>query len=102
MTNIATLMQFLYEGDILGLLQAIYVSNFVSSDLFYGFLTLLLTSPLYIRTKSLMLLIIIWILLGGLFIVAMPIVSGLGLFLVIMGFGALFFKLFLDLRGREG
>lgn len=99
MADIATLLQFLFEGDFLGLLQAIYVSAFQSSDIFYGMLTMLFTSPLYIRTRSLMLLVIIWMLLGSLFIVAMPIVSGLGFFLVIMGLAASFFKLFLTLRG---
>jgi len=99
MVDIATLLQFLVEGDFLGFLQAIYVSAFVSSDVFYGMLTLLFTSPLYIRTRSLLLLVIIWMLLGSFFIVAMPIVSGLGFFLVIMGLAAVFFKLFLTVRG---
>jgi len=99
MVDIATLLQFLYEGDFLGFLQAVYVAAFLSVDVFYGMLMLLFTSPLYIRTKSLLLMATIYILLGTMFLVAMPLVAGLGLFLIIMALAATFFKLFLSIRG---
>lgn len=99
MVDIATLIQFLIEGNYLGFLQAVYVSAFVSIDVFYGMLLMLFTSPLYIRTKSLMLLVIIWILLGGFFITLMPLVAGLGLFLIIMALASVLLKLFLTVRG---
>jgi len=98
MPDINTLLQFLYEGDFFGLIQAIFVSAFLSVDLFYGIVTLLATSPIYLRTRSLMLLVILWILLGGFFITVMPIVSGLGLFLIIFAIGATLFRLFLSAR----
>ena len=98
MVTIEVLLQYLYEGDFLGLLQAIYVSAFQSSDLFYGVLTLLLTSPIYLRTKSLLLLCIIWILIGGFLITTMPLLSGLALFLMVMGLGTMLFKVFIALR----
>jgi len=99
MVDIQTLLQFLWEGDFLGFLQAIYVSAFVSSDVFYGMLTLLFTAPLYIKTHSLLLLCIIWILLGSFFITAMPVVSGLAVFLMIMGLAGMLFTLFTRVRG---
>jgi len=99
MVDIATLLQFLVEGDFLGFLQAIYVSAFVSSDVFYGMLILLFTAPLYIRTRSLLLMSILWSLLGTLFIVAMPLVAGLGIFLWILAVGPMLLKLFLTVRG---
>jgi len=98
MVDIATLLQFLAEGDYLGLLQAVYVAAFLSVDLFYGMLALLFTSPLYIRTKSLLLMATLYILLGSFFLVAMPIVAGLGLFLIIMALAATFFKVFISIR----
>lgn len=99
MVDIATLIQYLVEGNYLGFLQAVYVSAFLSVDVFYGMILMLFTSPLYIRTKSLLLLVIIWILLGSFFLTAVPIVAGLGLFLIIMGLAAVIFKLFLSVRG---
>lgn len=98
MVTIEVLMQYLYEGDILGLLQAIYVSAFQSADLFYGFLTLLLTSPIYLRTKSLLLLCIIWVLLGGFIITTIPLLADLAVFLMVFGLGTMLFKIVVALR----
>ena len=99
MVDINSLLQFLWEGDFLGFIQAVYVSAFQNSDVFYGVIILLFTAPLYIRTKSLVLLSILWILLGGFFIVAMPLVSGLALFLMIFGIAGLLFQAFMHIRG---
>jgi len=99
MVDIQALLQYLYEGDILGFVQAVYVSAFKSVDLFYGFLMLLFTTPLYIRTRSLIFLSILWILVGGWFLVATPLVSGLAILLMILGLAALLFKLFMYVRG---
>lgn len=99
MTDIATLLQFLFEGDYLGFLQAIYVSAFQSADLFYGVVVMIGAFGLYIRTHSLLLLSIIWILLGSLFIVAMPILSSLAVLLMICGLAGMFYKLFMQIRG---
>ena len=99
MPSIETLIQFLWEGDVLGFLQAVYVAAFQSSDVFYGMVTLLLTAPLYIRTRSLLLLCILWILLGGFFIAAMPIVSGLATLLLIFGVAGTLFQIFMRIRG---
>lgn len=99
MVDIQTLIQFLVEGDIFGFIQAVYVSAFQSSDVFYGVVTLLLIAPLYIRTRSLLLLSILWILLGGLFLVAMPILSGLAMLLWIFGVGGMLWTLYVAARG---
>lgn len=99
MTDVATLLQFLFEGDYLGFLQAIYVSAFQSADLFYGVVTMMFGIGLYIRTNSLLFVSIIWILLGGFFLVAMPIVSGIALLLMIFGLAGMFYKLYMQIRG---
>jgi len=98
MVDIQALLQYLYEGDILGFLQAVYVSAFRSADLFYAFVMLLFTTPLYIRTRSFIFLAILWILLGGFFLVATPLISGLAVLLLILGLATLFFKLFMHFR----
>lgn len=99
MVDVGTLLQYLFTGDFLGLLQAIYVSAFLSADIFYGVLILLFTAPLYIRTKSLLLLCIMWIMLGGLVIVTLPLVSGIAFFLVVFGFAGVLLKVYLSVRG---
>ena len=101
MVDVGTLLQYLVTGDYLGLLQAIYVSAFLSADIFYGVLIMLFTAPLYIRTKSLLLLCIMWIMLGSLVIVALPLVSGIAFLMVIFGFAGVLFKTFLTVRGGK-
>jgi len=97
--NVNQLLQFLWEGDILGFLQALYVSSFQSSDLFYGVLAMIFSLALYIRTWSLPLLSILWILVGSILIVAMPIVSGLAVLLMILGFAGALYMAFMRIRG---
>ena len=92
-------LDFIWAGDYLGFIQAIYVNAFGSADLFWGILIFLFMVPLYIRTRSLLLMSILWILLGSLFLVAMPIVSGLALLLLSLGLAGMFFRLFMKVRG---
>lgn len=92
-------LDFIWAGDYLGFIQAIYISAFQSADLFYGVILLLFMAPLYIRTRSLLLMSILWILLGSFFLVAMPIVSGLAILLLSFGLAGMFFKLFMRVRG---
>lgn len=99
MVDIQTLLQYLYEGDIIGFIQACYVSAFQSADIFYAVLVLLFTMPLFIRTKSLPLLCILWIMLGSLVLVATPLVSGMAFLLMAFGITGLLYKLYLTVRG---
>lgn len=94
MSSVETALQFLAEGDLLGFLQALYVTAFTSADVFYGFLTMLFLGAIYIRTHSLALLCILWILVGSVFMVAMPLVAGLGMILLILGIGGMLYQLF--------
>lgn len=93
MVSIETLLQYLAEGDILGFLQAIYIIAFTNADVFYGFITMMGLGAVYIRTNSLALLAILWILVGSTFMVAMPLIAGLGVFLIILGIAGLLFQL---------
>ena len=98
MVDIATLMQYFYDGDYFGFIQAVYVSAFQSADILYAVLILLFTVPLYIRTKSLLLMCILWIMLGSLVIVATPLVSGFALFLVAFGVAGVFYRLYRSVK----
>lgn len=93
MPSIETLLQFLAEGDFLGFLQALYIIAFTSPDVFYGVLTMIGLGAIYIRTHSLALLSILWILVGATFMVAMPLVAALGVLLIILGIAGLLFQL---------
>lgn len=91
-------LNFLAEGDWLGFLQAIYVSAFMSVDLFWGFIILLIMAPIYIRTRSLILVCILWILIGGGIIVAAPMVAMLGIAFLALGITGILVKIFTTLR----
>ena len=91
--QVKALWQYILEGDLLGFFQALFMYSFNSADLFYGVLAMVFCIPLYIRTKSLIFLCIVWIVLGGFFIALMPIVSGLALLFMALGIGGLIFKL---------
>jgi hypothetical protein len=92
--NVAFLWTYLFNGDILGFFQALFLSAFGILDLVYGIIAMLFLVPLYIRTKSLLLICIIWILIGSFFIVAMPIVSGLAILFLALGIGGLLYRTF--------
>jgi hypothetical protein len=88
-------LPYLWAGDFFGFIIAVYTSSFGSVDIFFGVVIMLVMVPLYIRTKSLMFMSILWILLGSLFLVAMPIVSGLAVLLLVLGIGSMLFELFM-------
>lgn len=80
---------FFQEGDWLGFLQAAYVFSFGSADLFYGFLIMLFMSPIYIKTRSLLLMVVLWILVGGGIVAAIPMLANVGVFLMVIGVAGL-------------
>jgi len=88
------LLTWLSEGDFLGFFQALYITAFMSPDVFYGTIIMVFMGAIYIRTKSLALISILWILIGSGFMVAVPIAAGLGLLLIILGIGGMLFSLF--------
>ncbi len=92
--NLDWLWVFLYSGDVLGFFQAYYLSAFGIIDLLYGVICLLFLVPLYLRTKSLLLLCILWILLGGFFVAVMQAVSVFAVLFIAFGIAGLLYKLF--------
>lgn len=94
MSEVQNLLQYLYSGDYWGFIQAIYVTTFGSSDVFYAIVSMLFTIPIYVKTKSLILLSMMWILLGGFFLVAMPLVSDLAVLFLVLGIGSMLYELY--------
>jgi hypothetical protein len=91
--NVKPFWQYLFSGNLLGFFGSIFLSAFLLQDLLVGVICMLFLIPIYIKTKSLLLLSILWILLGGFFIVAMPSVSGLAVIFLILGIGSVLWKL---------
>jgi len=85
-------IQYLIEGDILGFIIACYTSPM--GELFYAFVLLLIFTPLYLRTRSVGLCAILWLLLGGGFIVTTAIVSPIAVLLTAFGLVGILYSLF--------
>jgi hypothetical protein len=83
----------LYNYDFFGFLIAGFLTAFRSLDILAGVITMLFLTPLYIKTKSLPLICIIWILLGSFFIAAMQIVSGMAVLFIALGIAGLLYQL---------
>ena len=92
--NLDYLWFFLFEGDFLGALQAYLVATFLNFETAIVAILMLFIIPLYIRTKSLMLISIIWILVGGFFVLSVPAASGLSVIFIVFGIAGLLYRLF--------
>jgi hypothetical protein len=101
--SLGQLLQYLLTGDILGLLQAIYMMPFGDYyELFYGFLALIGIVPIYIRSNSLLLCSILWILVGYMFMVMAPAVTIIATLLMVLGIGGTLFSLYRGTKASYG
>ncbi|MFA5365385.1 MAG: hypothetical protein WC325_09430 [Candidatus Bathyarchaeia archaeon] len=85
---------FLYEGDFLGFLQAYLISVFLNFETAVALIIFLFLVPIYLRTKSLLLVSILWMMLGGFFVAAVPAAAGIGVLFIALGIGGLLWRLF--------
>lgn len=92
--NVGGLWAFLYAGDFIGFFNALLALAFTSLDIAVGVVAMIFLVPLYIRTKSLLLVCIGWILTGSFLIVAMPLVSGVAVLFLSLGIGGTIYRLF--------
>ena len=98
MTNdVELLLQYLLAGDLLGFLTGCFVTRIGQN--FYAIIALILSVPLYNRTQNVMYCAVVWLLLGGLFIVAMPLVSPVAVLLITLAIAVILLKLFTESRG---
>lgn len=92
--NTDNIWLFFQEGNFLGAFQALIVAVFFSVETAVAVIVFLFMLPLYLRTKSVLLLAILWLLIGSIIIAATPLSSGLAVFFFIMGVGGLMYRLF--------
>lgn len=92
--NVQWLWTYLYEGNFAGLFSAILATAFNSYAIGIAVIVMIFLAALYIRTGSLLLICIAWLLIGGFLIVAIPIVSGMAIIFMVLGVGGLIYKLF--------
>lgn len=91
-------LQYLWTGDILGFIIACFTYAFGSPDVFFAVAAMIPVMAIYIRTKSLLLLSIMWILVGGIFLAVFPLVSPFAVLFLVLGIGSMLFQLFTSLR----
>ncbi len=92
--NVDWLWSFLYEGDFLGFIQAFFISNFMNFETALVLLVMMFLLPLYLRTKSLLLMSILWLLVGGFFVAALPSAAAISVLFMVLGVAGLLFRLF--------
>lgn len=85
------LLQYLLNGDFIGFTIACYTTKIGQG--FYAILLAIIFGSLYNRTKSLILCAILWLLLGGTFLILYPVVSPIAIALVALGITGLLWKL---------
>jgi len=92
-----TLLQYLLNGDLIGFINAIYIS--LIGELFYGLIVLMVTVPIYIRTQSLGYVCIVWLLVGALLQVVLPVATfNIGWVFIVLGLAGILWKLFVASR----
>jgi len=97
--EIQNLIQQILDGDILGFLQNAYTMAFGGyTEIFYTIILMLITIPIYIRTKSIMFIGIAWILLGSLFVTVIPAASKFMVLILIMGLASILYQLFMWIK----
>ena len=97
--EIQNLIQQILDGDILGFLQNAYTMVFGGyTEIFYTIILMLITIPIYIRTKSIMFIGIAWILLGSLFVAVIPAASKFMVLILIMGLASILYQLFMWIK----
>lgn len=92
--DVSSIWLFLFAGDFVGFFTALLVMAFSSLDLAVGVISMIFLVPLYIRTKSLMLICLVWLLLGSFLITVMPLVSGIAVLFMGLGIAGLLYRLF--------
>jgi len=97
LVGLSPLWQYLVAGDFLGFIQAVYTS--VLGLYFYGMLILIIFSPIFLKTRSAVYLMIIWLVSGFALIGSLP--AGFyqigAIILYLSGGGALYY-LFRNMR----
>lgn len=91
--NVKPFWMYLMSGNFLGFFGAIFLWSFLLQDILVGALCMLFLVPIYIRTKSLLLLCVLWILIGSSIILIAPGLGALAVIFLILGVAGVFWRL---------
>jgi hypothetical protein len=91
--NVNSFWIYLMNGNLIGFFRAIYITAFGLSSILYAAFVMLIVIPVYLRTKSLWLLCVLWILLGGFALPLIPEVSTLAVVFLALGIGGIIYNL---------
>jgi hypothetical protein len=92
------LSQYLYRGDFIGFLTAIYTYAFGDVGFFYMMIAFIVGIVLYIRFKSVIICAILWITLGSFYVALVPMAANFAILLVVVAVGSLLFEVFVRHR----
>ena len=90
--DVSLLLTYLMAGDYLGFILSCYTTRI--GQLAYVLIIMIFTVPLALRTQSITYVAIVWVILGGIFQAAVPLIGPATVILEILGIGALIFRLF--------
>jgi hypothetical protein len=90
--DVSFLLAYLAQGDLIGFIIACYTSRI--GQIFYVILILCFTVPLALRTQSITYVAVVWLILGALFIPAVPLISPAAVFLLILGIAGLIYRVY--------
>jgi len=96
---VSALMQYLIEGDILSFIFSCYTTKI--GGLFFAFMVFIPCIVLYIRTRSLILVSIIWLFVGTSFIVLFWEFSFIAFLFDALGIAGIFFEFMTIWRRRN-
>jgi len=88
--------QYLVQGDLIGFVLAIFTSSM--GEYFLGFVILLVTVPVYMRTQSLAYVYLLWLLVGSTSLLALVPLGAytVAAFFTALGGAGILYKLFVS------
>lgn len=92
--DVSNFWLFLTEGNFLWFIQGYLVRTFLNIETAIALLVMLFMVPIYLRTRSLLLLCVLWLLIGSFIIAAFPIASGLAVLFIVLAIAGLLYRLF--------
>lgn len=90
------LLQYLIEGDIIGFILACYTTTIGST--FYGLFIMTVAGLIYIRYKSLFMVSLLWLTIGGAFIMLTGMFAFLPVAFTILGIAGVMYEIFMTWR----
>lgn len=92
--SIGALWTYLFDGDFIGFFFGLLLMTFTAESIGIGLITMIFLVALYLRTGSLLLLCVAWLLVGSFLIVLIPAVSALAILFMALGITGLLWQLY--------